>query len=120
MFSLSNGFHAHLSAELASLGCSPNQISGDDTMYSPSIITTELALLPLPVAKGSISSVLPLDSFSEGAPFLVEIPPHSSLGPMDLNSHEQDSSLILDSKLSPQTDHHPVIFWSKSHHQARS
>ena len=46
-------------------------------MYSPSIITTEPALLPLPVAKGLISSVLPLDSFSEGTPCLVEIEPSS-------------------------------------------
>ena len=89
-------------------------------MYSPSIITTEPALLPLPVAKDFISSVLPLDSFSEGTPLLVEIQSFSGLGPMDLNPPEQDSSLILDSTLSSQTDHHPVIFWSKSHRQARS
>ncbi len=89
-------------------------------MYSPSIITTEPALLPLPVAKGFISSVLPLDSFSEGTPLLVEIQSFSGLGPIDLNPPEQDSSLILDSTLSSQTDHHSVIFRSKSYHQARS
>ena len=89
-------------------------------MYSPSIITTEPALLPLPVAKGFISSVLPLDSFSEGTPLLVGIQSSSGLVPMDLNPPEQDSSLILDSTLSAQTDHHSVTFWSKSHHQARS
>ena len=89
-------------------------------MYSPSIITTEPALLPLPVAKDFISSVLPLDSFSEGTLLLVEIQSFSGLGPMDLNPPEQDSSLILDSTLSSQTDHRPGIFRSKSHHQARS
>ena len=89
-------------------------------MYSPSIITTEPALLHLPVAKGFISSVLPLDSFSEETPLLVEIQSFSGLCPMDLNPPEQDSSLILDSTLSSQTDDHPVIFWSKSHYQARS
>ena len=89
-------------------------------MYLPSIITTEPALLPLPVAKGFISSVLPLDSFSEGTPLLVEIQSFSGLGPMDLNPPEQDSSLILDSTLSFQTDHRPVIFWSKSNDQVRS
>ena len=89
-------------------------------MYSPSIITTEPAQLPLPVAEGFISSVLFLDSFSKGIPLLVEIQSFSGLCPMDLNPPEQDSSLILDSTLSAQTDHRPVIFRSKSHHQARS
>ena len=89
-------------------------------MYSPSIITTDPALLPLPVAKGFISSVLPLDSFSEGTPLLVEIKSFSGLVLTDLNPPEQDSSLILDSTLSFQTDHRPVIFWSKFHRQARS
>ena len=89
-------------------------------MYSPSIITTEPALLPLPVAKGFFSSVLSLDSFSEGTPLLVEIQSFFGLGPMDLNPLKQDSALMLNSSLSAQTDHHPVIFWSKFHHQARS
>ena len=89
-------------------------------MYSPSIITTEPALLPLPVAKDFISSVLPLDSFSEGTPLLVEIQSFSGLVLTDLNPPEQDSSLILDSTLSSQTDHHPLIFWSKSNDQVRS
>ena len=89
-------------------------------MYSPSIITTESALLPLPVAKGFISSVLFLDSFSEGNPLLFEIQSFFGLGPTDHNPPEQDSSLILDSTLSSQAGHHPVIFWSKSHRQARS
>ena len=89
-------------------------------MYSPSIITTEPALLPLPVAKGLISTALPLDSFSEGTPCLVEIEPLTISGLLTFTNFEQDSSLILNSTLSTQTDHHPVIFWSKSHHQARS
>ena len=89
-------------------------------MYSPSIITTEPALLPLPVAKGLISTALPLDSFSEGTPCLVEIEPLSISGLLTLTNFEQDSSLILNSTLSTQTDHHPVILWSKSHYQTRS
>ena len=89
-------------------------------MYSPSIITTEPALLPLPVAKGLNSSALPLDSFSEGTPCLVEIEPLTISGLLTFANFEYDTSLILNSSLSAQTDHHPVIFWSKSHHQARS
>ncbi|MEK9764203.1 MAG: hypothetical protein VW729_16095, partial [Deltaproteobacteria bacterium] len=73
MFSLPNGFHALLSVKLTPAVVLLLNTSGDDTMYSPSLITTEPALLPLPVAKGLISSTLPLDSFSEGTPCLVEI-----------------------------------------------
>ena len=89
-------------------------------MYSPSIITTEPALLPLPVAKGLISSTLPLDSFSEGTPCLVEIEPIITSGLLTFTNFGYDTSLILDSTLSSQTDHHSVIFRSKSYHQARS
>ena len=89
-------------------------------MYSPSIIITEPALLPLPVAKGLISSPLPLDSFSEGTPCLVEIEPIITSGLLTFTDFGYDSSLILNSSLSAQTDHHPVIFWSKSNDQVRS
>ena len=89
-------------------------------MYSPSIITTEPALLPLQVAKGLNSSALPLDSFSEGTPCLVEIEPLTISGLFTFTNFEYDTSLILNSSLSAQTDHHPVIFWSKSNDQVRS
>ena len=88
-------------------------------MYSPSIITTEPALLPLPVAN-FISSVLPLDSFSEGTPCLVEIEPLSISGLFTFTNFEYDTSLILNSPLCAQTDHPPLIFWSKSNDQVRS
>ena len=89
-------------------------------MYSPSIITTEPAILPLPVAKGLISSTLLQDSFSEGTPCLVEIEPLTISGLLTFSNFGYDTSLILNSSLSAQTDHHPVIFWSKSNDQVRS
>ena len=58
-------------------------------MYSPAIITTEQAFHPLPSRSDRFILVLPLHSFSEGTPFLVEIPPYSGLGPMDLNASEK-------------------------------
>jgi len=88
-------------------------------MYSPSIITTEPALLPLPVAKGLISSTLTLDSFSEGTPCLLEIEPIITSGLLTFTNFEYDTSLILNSSLSAQTNHHPLIFWSKSNDQVR-
>ena len=81
-------------------------------MYSPSIITTEPALLPLPVAKGFISSVLPLDSFSEVTPCLVEIEPIITSGLLTFTNFEYDTSLILNSSLSAQTSSYISIFWS--------
>jgi len=78
-------------------------------MYSPAIITTEKAFQPLLSSKDRCNLVLPLHSFSEGNPALVEILPCLGLGPMDLNTYEQDSSLLLDSTLSAQTDHHPLV-----------
>jgi len=89
-------------------------------MYSPSIITTEPALLPLPDAKGLSSSALPLDSFLEGTPCLVEIEPHSISGLCTFTNFEYYTSLILNSSFSAQTNHHPLIFWSKSNEQVRS
>ena len=89
-------------------------------MYSPAIINPEQAFQPLPSGSDHFDLVLPLQSFCEGNPFLVEISPCSGLGPIDLNASEQDGSQVLDTTLSSQTDHHPVIFWSKSHRQARS
>jgi len=83
-------------------------------MYSPSIITTEPALLPLPVAKGLISSTLTLDSFSEGTPCLVEIEPIITSGLLTFTNFEYDTSLILNSSLSAQTTSPSIsIFWSK-------
>ena len=63
-------------------------------MYSPAIIATEQAFQLLPSGSDRFDLVLPLHSFSEGAPFLVEISPCSGLGPIDLNTYEQDSSLF--------------------------
>ena len=82
-------------------------------MYSPSIIITEPALLPLPVAKGLISSALPLDSFSEGTPCLVEIEPKITSDLLTFTNFGYDSSLILNSSLSAQTNPSISIFWSK-------
>ena len=81
-------------------------------MYSPSIITTEPALLPLPVAKDFISSVLSLDSFSEGTPCLLEVEPSSIFGLFTFTNFEYDTSLILNSSLSAQTSSYISIFWS--------
>ena len=89
-------------------------------MYSPAIINPEQAFQPLPSGKDRFNLVLPLHSFSEGNPFLVEISPCSGLGPIDLNTSDQDSSLLLDSNLSPQTDRHPLVFWSKPNSLERS
>ncbi len=88
-------------------------------MYSPSIITTEPAL-SVPVSNGFRSSALPLDSFSEGTPCLVEIEPIITSGLLTFTNFGYDTSLILNSSLSAQTDHNPVIFWSKSNDQVRS
>ena len=66
-------------------------------MYSPSIITTEPALLPLPVAKGLTSTAISLDSFSEGTPCLVEIEPLTISGLLTFTNFEYVTSLILNS-----------------------
>ena len=82
-------------------------------MYSPAIINPEQAFQPLQSGKDRFNLVLPLQSFSEGNPFLVEISPYSGLGPIDLNTYEQDSSLLLDTTLSGQTSPPPTAFWSR-------
>ena len=79
-------------------------------MYSPAIIAIEQAFQPLPSGKDRFNLVLSLHSFCEGEDSLVEISPCSGLGPIDLNTYDQGSSLLLDSNLSPQTDHHPLVF----------
>ena len=89
-------------------------------MYSPAIINPEQAFHPLPSRSDRFNLVLPLHSFSEGNPSLVEISPCLGLGPMDLNTYEQDSSLLLDTTLSAQTDHHPLVFWSRPNSVERS
>ena len=89
-------------------------------MYSPAITNPEQAFQPLPSGKDRFNLVLPLQSFSEGNPFLVEISPCSGLGPIDLNTYGQDSSLPLDSNLSAQTDRHPLVFWSTPNSLERS
>ena len=89
-------------------------------MYSPAIINPEQAFQPLPSGKDRFNLVLPLQSFSEGNPSLVEISPCLRLGPIDLNTYDQGSSLLLDSNLSPQIDHHPLVFWSRPNSLERS
>ena len=89
-------------------------------MYSPAIINPEQAFQPLPSGKDRFNLVLPLQSFSEGNPFLVEISPCLGLGPIDLNTYEQDSSLLLDSTLSGQTSPPPAAFWSRPKSVERS
>ena len=81
-------------------------------MYSPAIINPEQAFQPLQSGSDRFNLVLSLHSFSEGNPSLVEISPCTGLGPIDLNASEQDGSQVLDTTLSPQTDHHPLVFWS--------
>ena len=82
-------------------------------MYSSAIINPEQAFHPLPSGSDRFILVLPLNSFSEGAPFLVEIPPYSGLSPMNLNASEQVPSLILDTTLNVQTSPPPASFCSK-------
>ena len=79
-------------------------------MYSPAIIATEQAFQPLQSGSVRFNLVLPLHIFCEGNPFLVEISPCTGLGPIDLNTYDQCLSLLLDSKLSPQTDCHLLVF----------
>ena len=89
-------------------------------MYSPAIINPEQAFQPFPSGKDRFNLVLPLNSFSEGAPFLVEIPPYSGLGPMDLNASEKVLSQILDTTLSGQTSPPPAAFWGQPNSLGRS
>ena len=89
-------------------------------MYSPAIINPEQAFHPLPSRSDRFNLVLPLHSFSEGNPSLVEIPPYSGLGLIDLNTYEQDSSLLLDTTLSGQTSPPPAAFWSRPNSLERS
>ena len=89
-------------------------------MYSPAIITTEQAFQPFPSGSDRFNLVLPLQSCSEGNPFLVEISPCSGLGPIDLNTYEQDSSLLLDTTLSGQTSPPPTAFWGQPNSLERS
>ena len=89
-------------------------------MYSPAIINPEQAFQPLQSGKDRFNLVLPLQSFSEGNPFLVEISPCSGLGPIDLNTYEQDSSLLLDTTLSGQTSPPHAAFWSTPNSVERS
>ena len=79
-------------------------------MYSPAIINPEQAFHPLPSGKNRFNLVLPLHSFSEGAPFLFEILPCSGLGPIDLNAAEQFGSQVLDTTLSPPDRPSPSSF----------
>ena len=81
-------------------------------MYSPAIITTEQAFQPLPSGSDRFNLVLPLHSFSEGNPFRIERSLCSGLGPTELNTSDQGSSLLLDSNLNPQKDRHPLVFWN--------
>ena len=89
-------------------------------MYSPAISATEQAFQPPPSGSDRFNLVLPLQSFFQGNPFLVEISPCSGLGPIDLNTYDQGSTLLLDSNLSTQTDCHPLVFWSKLNSLERS
>ena len=89
-------------------------------MYSPAIIATEQTFQPPPSGSDRFNLVLPLQSFSEGNPLLVEISPCSGLGLIDLNPYDQGSSLPLDSNLSAQTDRHPLVFWSRPNSLERS
>ena len=89
-------------------------------MYLPAIITTEQAFQPLPSRSDRFNLVLPLHSFSEGNPFLVHVAPYSDLSQLGLNTSEQDSSLLLDSTLSAQTDRHPLVFWNTLNSVERS
>ena len=89
-------------------------------MYSPAIITSEQVFQPLPSGSDRLDLVIPLQSFSEGNPSLVEISPCTGLGPIDLNASEQGSSLPLDSNLSSQIDRHPLVFWNKPNSLERS
>ena len=89
-------------------------------MYSPAIINTEQAFQPLPSGSDRLNIVVPLHSFSEGNPFLVEISPCSGLGPIDLNTYEQDSSLLLDTTLSGHTSPPPAAVWSRPNSLKRS
>ena len=89
-------------------------------MYSPAIINPEQAFQLLPSDSDRFDLVLPLQSFSEGNPFLVEISPCSDLSQLDLNNYDQGSSLPLDSNLSPQIDRHHLVFWSRPNSLERS
>ena len=89
-------------------------------MYSPAIINPEQAFQPLPSGSDHFDLVLPLQSFCEGNPFLVDTSPCSGLGLIDLNPYDQGSSLPLDSNLSAQTDRHPLVFWSRPNSLERS
>ena len=89
-------------------------------MYSPAIITTEQAFQPLPSGRNRFNLVLPLQSFSEGNPSLVEIPLYSDLSQLDINNYDQGSSLPLDSNLGAQIDRHPLVFWSRPNSLERS
>ena len=89
-------------------------------MYSPAIIATEQVFQPVPSGKDRFNLVLSLQNFSEGNPFLVEISPCSGLGPIDLNTYEQDSSLLLATTLSGHTSPLPAVFWSRPNSLERS
>ena len=89
-------------------------------MYLPAISATEQAFQLLSSGSDRFELVRPLHNFSEGNPFLVEISPCTGLGPIDLNASEQDGSQVLDTTLSPQTDHHPLVFWSTPNSVERS
>ena len=89
-------------------------------MYSPAIITTEKAFQPLLSSKDRLNFVLPLNSFSEGDPSLVEISPYFSFGQIDFNASAQGSFLILDTTLSTQTEHPSLVFGSTPDYQERS
>ena len=89
-------------------------------MYSPAIINPEQAFQPLQSGSDRFNLVLSLHSFSEGNPSLVEISPCTGLGPIDINASEQEGSQGLDTTLSSQTDHHPLVFWSTPNSVERS
>jgi hypothetical protein len=89
-------------------------------MSSPTIITTDQASHPLASGNDRFNLLPPLNGFSEGNPILVGIPHCSGIGQVGFTVTSEDSSLLLDSTLSAQSSHQPVIFWSKSNDQVRS
>ena len=89
-------------------------------MYSPVISTFEHPLNPLPSGKDSVPSLLPLQSFSERTPFLVEISSFSGLGQINFNASEQEYSPLLDTTLSAETNNYSEGFWSRPNSLERS
>ena len=82
-------------------------------MYHSPAIHSEEAFLRSTPQRETVDSPLLADSFQNGTPCLVEIPPYPVAGLLEFTSPEKDLSSVTGSTLGAQSNQHAQIFWSR-------